>query len=196
MKLSHYLAFILAAALLVGCSSKEASKPEQPPKGPAVTGTTTVTPAPPPPVQPAKEPVQLFPPPTTTNATPIKTTEPAPSAKPAPSIAPAVTAKPAEPAKPAETKKPGTVTAPGEVKPAARPPGQPLAKVVMVKADEKWLILQFPTNEIPAPGSHLTLYRGKDRVGTIKVTEPMDIPNLRVTADILDGKPERGDEVR
>jgi hypothetical protein len=188
MKLSHYLAFITAAALLAGCFNKEASKPGQPPKGPAVTGPAAakpaaVTPAPPPPVQAAKEPVQLFPPPAATNAPPSKTTEPAPSAKPA------VGAKATPSAKPA-------ATAPSEVKPAARAPGQPLAKVVMVKPDEKWLILQFPTNEIPAPGSHLTLYRGKDRVSTIKVTEPMDIPNLRVTADILDGKPERGDEVR
>jgi hypothetical protein len=47
---------------------------------------------------------------------------------------------------------------------------------------------------VPAPGSQLTLYRAKERVASVKITEPMRPPFI--TADILDGKPERGDEVR
>jgi len=190
MKLSHCLAFITAAALLAGCFNKEASKPEQPPKGPVVTGPVTtqpakpaaVTPAPPPPVQAAKEPVQLFPPPTATNVPPAKAAEPHPSAKPPATTKPAVT--------PATTPAP----APSQVKPPARPPGQPLAKVVMVKTEDKFVILEFASSEVPAPGSQLTLYRGKERVAAVKVTEPMRPPFI--TADILEGKPERGDEVR
>jgi len=180
MKLLHYFAFIAVAALLVSCGDKEGPKVDQPSKKPAAIGTATnqtiktavVTPAPPPPVQPSTQQVQLFPSSAVTNVPPSTATEPARVVKP-------VAAAP---------------TAVNEVKSSTRAPGKPLAKVVMVKTDEKFVILEFTSNEFPAPGSQLTLYRGKDRIATVKVTEPMRPPFI--TADILDGKPGRGDEVR
>lgn len=73
---------------------------------------------------------------------------------------------------------------------------QPAAKIVYVntKPNFKFVVLEFSTTEIPSPGSQLTVYRGKERVGTVKLTEPMRPPHI--TADIIDGNPQRGDEVR
>ena len=73
---------------------------------------------------------------------------------------------------------------------------QPAAKIVYVntKANFKFVVLEFSTAEIPSPGSQLTVYRGKERVGSVKLTEPMRPPHI--TADIVDGDPQRGDEAR
>lgn len=68
------------------------------------------------------------------------------------------------------------------------------AKVVMVNTEMKFVVLEFATSEVPAAGSQLTLYRGKERVATVKATDPMKPP--LVTADILDGEARKGDEVR
>jgi hypothetical protein len=94
----------------------------------------------------------------------------------------AAPAKPAEPAatKPAVDAKAATALA--------------SAKVVMVNKEMKFVVLEFSTSNIPVAGSQVSLYRGKERVATLKATEPMKPP--LVTADILDGEPRKGDEVR
>jgi len=71
---------------------------------------------------------------------------------------------------------------------------KPFAKVRMANPDDRFVILQFLSKDIPAAGSHATVYRGYERVATIRLTEPMRPPFA--TADILDGDPEQGDEVR
>ena len=173
MKLTYYIAFIVVAALVSGCWEKE-NKVQQPAKGPAVTGgtnivvKTTVTPAPPPPVTTAKPTTSLFPANGAKETAPAKT----PSAAEA---KPAVT-----PAKPA--------------KEAKAAPGETVAKVVMVNKEMKFVVLEFTNSAVPTAGSQLSLYRGKERVATLKATEPMKPP--LITADILDGEVRKGDEVR
>jgi hypothetical protein len=161
MKLSYYLAFMVAAALLIGCGDKEA-KVQQPATGAAATGSgtnalakVTVTPAPPPPVTTTKPAASLFSSGGVTNAVPA-------------------TVKPAADAK-------------GQTSDAT-------AKVVMVNKEMKFVVLEFSSSAVPTAGSQLSLYRGKERVATVKATEPMKPP--LVTADILDGEVRKGDEVR
>lgn len=173
MKLSYYIAFVAAAALFVGCGDK-GSKVQQPAKGPAVTASGantaakgTVTPAPPPPVTTPKPATSLF---------------PADNPKNTPAVS-----VPSAAAQPATT----------SVKPVTEgkaTPGQTSAKVVMVNKELKFVVLEFTTSAIPTPGSQMSLYRGADRVATVKATEPMKPP--LVTADILDGDPRKGDEIR
>jgi len=173
MKLSYYITFIAAVGLVTGCGDKEA-KVQQPAKGPAATGSgtnalakVTVTPAPPPPVVATKPATTLFPAGGSTNAAPAK-----PSASAA--------------AKSANDTK--TISDP-KVK-----AGEATAKVVMVNKEMKFVVLEFSTSAVPTAGSQLSLYRGKERVATVKATEPMKPP--LVTADVLDGDVRKGDEVR
>lgn len=174
MKLSYYIAFIATAALFVGCGDK-GSKVQQPAKGPAVTvsGTntvakSTVTPAPPPPVTTPKPATTLFPA-DNPNKTAPAVSVPSAAAQPVPTSAKPVTE-------------------------AKATPGQTTAKVVMVNKEMKFVVLEFTTSAVPTAGSQLSLYRGTERVATIKATEPMKPP--LVTADILNGEPRKGDEIR
>ncbi|MBI5685396.1 MAG: hypothetical protein HZC54_09960 [Verrucomicrobia bacterium] len=175
MKLPYYIAVVVAVALIAGCGDKE-GKVQQPAKGPAATGSgtnaavkTTVAPAPPPPVTATKPATTLFPSGGAPAAAPAKTTQPSADAKPA-----VTSAKPAT-----ETK---AMSA------------QVSAKVVMVNKEMKFVVLEFSNSAVPTAGSQLSLYRGKERVATVKATEPMKPP--LVTADILDGDARKGDEVR
>jgi hypothetical protein len=174
MKLPYYIAIVGAVALIAGCGEKEGAV-QQPAKGPAVTGSgtngvvkTTVTPAPPPPVTASKPATSLFP----------------------PSGAPAAAAKPASSTPDAKPVVPPAKSA-TEAKPA---PAQTTAKVVMVNKEMKFVVLEFTNSAVPTAGSPLSLYRGKERVASLKATEPMKPP--LVTADILDGDARKGDEVR
>ena len=178
MKLSHCVVLVAVAALVSSCGDNE-TQVQQPAKGPAVVGggtnavtKVTVTPAPPPPVTPAKPATTLFPAGGAANATSAKTPD---AVAKAPGL-------PADGNTPASEAKPKLVRA--------------SAKVVMVKMDPdmKFVVLEFFTTEVPTVGSQITLYRGKERVATVKATEPMKPP--LVTADILDGEPRKGDEVR
>ncbi|MBI5821227.1 MAG: hypothetical protein HZA88_19830 [Verrucomicrobia bacterium] len=174
MKLSHYIAFIAAVALFAGCGDK-GSKVQQPAKGPAVTvsGTntvakSTVTPAPPPPVTTPKPVTTLFPA-DSPNKTAPTVSVPSAAAQPAPtSVKPVTEAKATQ--------------------------GQMAAKVVMVNKEMKFVVLEFSTSAVPIAGSQLSLYRGTERVATVKASEPMKPP--LVTADILDGDPRKGDEIK
>ena len=174
MKLFHCVVLFAVAAIVSSCGDKE-TQVQQPAQGPAVTGggtnavaKVTVTPAPPPPVAPARPATTLFPAGGSANAAPARTPDTKSSAPPAGGNTPSSEAKPK--------------------------PAQASAKVVMVNAELKFVVLEFSTGEVPTVGSQITLYRGKDRVATVKATEPMKPP--LVTADILDGEPRKGDEVR
>ncbi len=166
MKLSYYIALIAAVSLITGCGEKE-GQVQKPVKGPAVTGsgnTAAVT----------KVTVTPAPPP------PVTTTKPSTTLFPAGGAASATPAKATTPAM--------TVT---ESKAKS---GEASAKVVMVNKEMKFVVLEFSTSAVPTAGSQLSLYRGKERVATVKATEPMKVP--LVTADILDGEARKGDEVR
>lgn len=189
--MKHIYRFVALVGVMwvAGCGEKEGevTKPSQ---GPAAVGPAPIT---------------------TANATvaPTASAKAVEPAKPAASSAPAAAprkwslfggdSKPA-PAAPAPS---ATTTAKVPEKPAGPKPVAPLpppaktsAKVVMVKAESEYrfVVIEFSTSDIPSAGSLLTLYRGKDRVASVKVTEPVRPPH--VTADIVDGQPRVGDEVR
>lgn len=168
MKLSNYIAVFVAVAFVAGCSDKGGNV-QDPVKGAAATGGTNVV---------AKTTVTPAPPP------PVTTSKPTTSLFPAGGS----TAAPAKPAEPVATK-PAKPAA--DAKAATAPA---TAKVVMVNKEMKFVVLEFSSSSIPVAGSQLSLYRAKERVATIKATEPMKPP--LVTADILDGEPRKGDEVR
>jgi len=102
-------------------------------------------------------------------------------AKPATTLFPAGGAANATPAKTSDAS-------------AAAKSSLPSAKVAKVNTELKFVVLEFSTSEVPIVGSQLTIYRGKERVATVKVTEPIKPP--LVTADILDGEVRKNDEVR
>ncbi|MBI5395052.1 MAG: hypothetical protein HZA91_07120 [Verrucomicrobia bacterium] len=198
MKSIHRLAALAVVAILAGCGEKggEVTKPSQ---GPAAVGPAPIAPA----KTAAARPPATSVPVTTAKAEPAKTAE---KAKPAPSTStppPAPRkfnlfggdskAAPATPPTPAKAEQ-----KPAETKPAAPAPApfRTSAKVVMVKNEPEYrfVVIEFTTADIPSAGSQLTLYRGKERVAAVKVTDPVRPPH--VTADILDGQPRVGDEVR
>lgn len=179
---------LFAVMVLVSSCGEKENQVQQPVKGPAVTGSgtnvvskVTVSPAPPPPVTSGKPAQTLFPASGSTSATPAKAPDTTASAKPAtPGTPLAGGAKPASESKPAAEAKIKSIL--------------PTAKVVMVNTEMKFVVLEFTTSDIPTAGSQLTLYREKARVATVKATDPMKPP--LVTADIVDGEPRKGDEVR
>ena len=166
MKLSHCVVLFAVAALVSSCGDNS-TQVQQPAKGPAVTGGGT-------------------------NAVTKVTVTPAPPPPVAPAK-PATALFPAGGAVNASGPSTGGNTPASEAKPKLE---RVTAKVVMVKMDPdmKFVVLEFFTTEVPTVGSQITLYRGKERVATVKATEPMKPP--LVTADILDGEPRKGDEVR
>ena len=167
MKLVYSIALIAAVTLTAGCGDKEVQV-QQPVKGPAATGSGTNA--------LAKVTVTPAPPPPVTTA------------KPATTLFPAGGSTAAAPAK---------VTEAPATKPAAEPKAKAAevsAKVVMVNKEMKFVVLEFSTSAVPTAGSQFSVYRGKERVATVKASEPMKPP--LVTADVLDGEVRKGDEVR
>lgn len=206
MKLTYRFTAFATVAILAGCGEKqgEVTKPSE---GPAAVGPAPITTAKTSAAAESPAPSQTAPvrvvepskPGESSKAAATSTPAPAPRkwslfggdskpapAAPAPAAAAATTAPPKAPEKPAEPK---------VVQPLP-PPAKTAAKVVMVKAEPEYrfVVIEFATTEIPSAGSLLTLYRGKDRVGSVKVTEPVRPPH--VTADIVDGQPRVGDQVR
>lgn len=179
---------LFAVATLLSSCGDNTKQVQQPVKGPAATGSgtnvvtkVTVAPAPPPPVTSSKPAPSLFAASGNTNAVPAKASDVAVADKtPVPAPQPVSANKPGSEAKPAaEARSKSTL---------------PTAKVVMVNTEMKFVVLEFSTSEIPTAGSQITLYRDKARVATVKATDPMKPP--LVTADIVDGEPRKGDEVR
>ena len=173
---------VFAAAVLVSSCGDKDNQVQQPVKGAAATGSgtnvvskTTVTPAPPPPVTSAKPATTLFPPSGSSSTPAVKTADAAAAKSPTPGSS----GKPVTDAKSDEAKFKSIL---------------PTAKVVMVNTEMKFVVLEFTTSQIPTAGSQITVYRDKARVATVKATDPMKPP--LVTADILDGEPRKGDEVR
>jgi hypothetical protein len=70
---------------------------------------------------------------------------------------------------------------------------KPRALVTSVNQEFRFVVLECMTGKNPKPGEVLVLFRGKDNVATVKVTEPFKLPFI--TADILDGIPRPGDQV-
>ena len=67
-------------------------------------------------------------------------------------------------------------------------------RITMVHSEQRFVVIDFSTQAMPAIGKRLTVYReGKNR-GEVQLTEP--VRARFATADIITGEPRIGDEVR
>lgn len=93
---------------------------------------------------------------------------------------------------------PRPVAPPTPERPAARtapsPAGHASARVNFTNLESHFVVVEFISGTMPAAGTRLKLYRENKPVATIQITEPTR--GRFATADILDGEPRMGDEVR
>jgi hypothetical protein len=67
-------------------------------------------------------------------------------------------------------------------------------KVVAYNSAGRFVVLNYPTNQLPKMDQTLFLYRAGLKVGEIKVTGPQSDDNT--VADLVTGEAQVGDEVR
>jgi hypothetical protein len=79
--------------------------------------------------------------------------------------------------------------------PAAAPvPSVATPRITMVHVEQRFVVIDFSTQAMPAIGQRLSVYRADKRVGEVRLTEP--VRARFATADILTGEVRVGDEVR
>ena len=69
------------------------------------------------------------------------------------------------------------------------------AKITLVNATYQFVVLEFAQRPIPGIGTQLTVWRGEQKVGVVRITEPIRSPRF-ATADILEGELRLGDEAK
>ena len=70
-------------------------------------------------------------------------------------------------------------------------------KVVSVRSDLLYVVVDFTFSRLPASGQIMGVYRGDDRVGEVRVTRnPNQAQNGAMVADIREGDIRMGDSVR
>jgi len=67
-------------------------------------------------------------------------------------------------------------------------------KIASVNLELGFVVVDFASRTMPAPGTRLNVYRGHRRVGAVRITEPVRAP--LATADIVEGEARMGDEAR
>src|SRR5262245_13024765 len=70
-----------------------------------------------------------------------------------------------------------------------------IGKVAKVNAGAKFVVVKFPTGQVPAKDQRFNVYRAGLKVGEIKISDPPPVDNLAV-ADIIAGEAQFDDEVR
>ena len=70
----------------------------------------------------------------------------------------------------------------------------PLGGVVSVHQALRFVILDFPLNAMPEVDQRLFIYRGKQKVGMVKITGPQE--GSHIAADLAEGEAKAGDQVR
>jgi len=68
------------------------------------------------------------------------------------------------------------------------------APVTLVNTQFGFIVLNYSSRIMPAVGTRLSVYRGQQRVGAVRITEPVR-PRF-ATADVLEGELRTGDEAR
>ena len=68
------------------------------------------------------------------------------------------------------------------------------AKVTLVRADLKFVVIDFSSLVMPPVGTKMRVFRDGKRIGEVQITEPVRM--RAATADILEGDLQVGDEVR
>ena len=79
-------------------------------------------------------------------------------------------------------------------KPIVTPDTSLAAKVVSVNVVGRFVVLNFPPDQIPKVGQPLFLYRAGLKVADVKITGPQNDNNI--VADLLSGDAQVGDTVR
>jgi hypothetical protein len=69
-----------------------------------------------------------------------------------------------------------------------------VGKVVSYSSAGRFVVLNFPSRQMPKPDSRLFLYRTGLKVAEVKVTGPQNDDNI--VADLVSGDAQTGDEVR
>jgi hypothetical protein len=80
------------------------------------------------------------------------------------------------------------------VRTAPSPATSASARINFTNLENRFVVVEFTSGTMPAIGTRLKLYRSGKPVGTVQITEPTR--GRFATADILDGEPRAGDEVR
>jgi hypothetical protein len=70
----------------------------------------------------------------------------------------------------------------------------PTGNVARVNTAGSFVVLNFPTGNLPLKGQRLYVYRQGLRVGEVRISGPNDGDNT--VADIVAGEAQRGDEIR
>ena len=84
----------------------------------------------------------------------------------------------------------------GIQEPAPVPENTVAGKVIRVEAPNGFVVVSFRVGHLPAPERRLSLYRRGAKAGEIKVNASESGNDQFMTADILSGDAEVGDEVR
>ena len=66
--------------------------------------------------------------------------------------------------------------------------------ITVVNAPYRFVVVDFGGQRPPALGTSLGVFRAGQRIGTVRLTDP--VRGQFITADILDGDPRAGDEAR
>jgi hypothetical protein len=69
-----------------------------------------------------------------------------------------------------------------------------IGKVISVKPELGFVVLNFPVGNVPGYQRHMSVYRQGVKVGEVKVTGPQQEDN--VVGDIVSGQLQAGDEIR
>lgn len=85
-------------------------------------------------------------------------------------------------------------TAPDNVTVAVKPTAEVTGKIVNVRLQGGFVVIDFGGKTVPSKGTKLGLWRGGQKIGRVEMTEPSYPPFG--AANILEGIPEVGDTVR
>jgi hypothetical protein len=89
-----------------------------------------------------------------------------------------------KPATPAESETPAIIT----------PDNSLVAKVLSYNSIGRFVVLNFPTGQVPKIDRTVFLYRGGLKVAEVRITGPQNDNNI--VADLVTGDAQTGDEVR
>ena len=80
------------------------------------------------------------------------------------------------------------------LEPSSSEVGAATAKIASVNPELGFVVIDFATQTMPAPGTQVNVYRGDKQVGAVRITQPAHPP--LATADIVEGEARVGDEAR
>jgi hypothetical protein len=80
------------------------------------------------------------------------------------------------------------------LEPSSTELGAAAARIASVNPELGFVVIDFASQTMPAPGAQVNIYRGGKRVGAVRITEPAHPP--LATADIVEGEARVGDEAR